>query len=97
MIIFVRVVSSGSPGVIYWIGLSDQEEEGKWKWTDGSILGNYTNWEGDNPNNLGGNQDCGHIALGTIYFGGGSVGFDGEWNDLNCYVTLGYICEKMYP
>lgn len=71
-------------------------EEGKWIWTDGSLLENYANWK-SNPNNKGGNQNCGHITKGSFwlkdkyYFNN----FDGEWNDLECHFTLGYICEEM--
>ncbi len=91
-------MSAGSFGVTYWIGLSDQVQEGKWMWTDGSLLANYTNWVNNNPNNYGGNQNCGHMSVGdftirhhTFY------GFHGEWNDLECDFELGYICEKIYP
>lgn len=33
-----------APKGTYWIGLSDQMIEGKWIWTDESLLGKYTNW-----------------------------------------------------
>ena len=80
----------------YWIGLSDQVEEGRWMWTDGSILANYTNWGKDNPNDLTGYQNCGHMLkgsfqLGVYYFSGYN---DGEWNDFDCDHLFGYICEK---
>ena len=65
-------------------------------WTDGSILANYTNWGKDNPNDLTGYQNCGHMLkgsfqLGIYYFSGYN---DGEWNDFDCDYLFGYICEK---
>ena len=73
-------------------------EEGKWKWTDGSLLEGYTPWGRDNPNDLSGNQNCGQIVKGT--FDLGSFHFtgyeDGEWNDFNCHYSIGYICEKNF-
>lgn len=88
-----------APEGTYWIGLSDQMIEGKWIWTDESLLGKYTNWGKSNPNNLGDNQDCGHILKGSFqlqshYFRGYD---DGEWNDLECSFALGYICEQLSP
>ena len=91
--------------VTYWIGLSDQEKEDEWIWTDGSLLVNYTNWGNNNPNNKNGNQNCGHIAKGsfqmTLQKGLYSwsytfSGYNGEWNDLECYAQLGYICEQFF-
>ena len=83
----------------YWIGLGDQVEEDKWIWTDGSPLGNYTNWGGSNPNNFNGNQHCGHILKGSfrLQVGYRFFGYNGEWNDLECYLQLGHICEQFSP
>ena len=88
--------------VTYWMGLSDQEKEDEWIWTDGSLLVNYTNWRGSNPNNLYGHQNCGHIVKGSFkltlkYLWSHSFsGYNGEWNDLECYAKLGYICEQFF-
>ena len=71
--------------------------EGKWIWTDESLLGKYTNCGKSNPNNFRDNQDCGHILKGSFQLQGRNFrGFDdGEWNDLECFFTLGYICEQL--
>lgn len=92
------LTSVGTPQIAYWIGLSDQREEGTWEWTDGSLLGNYTNWENNNPNNLNGNQNCAHIVQGTFNMHGFRFnGFDAGWNEFRCDFTLGYICERVSP
>ena len=85
-------LTTGLSRVTYWIGLSDQVNEGEWKWTDGSLLGGmYSNWGNRNPNNQGGNQNCAEIVKGTI---GDHHFYDAEWNDWNCAYAQGYICEK---
>ena len=96
---FVTRTILKAPTGTYWIGLSDQEIEGKWIWTDGSLLGNYTNWGKRNPNNHNSNQHCGNILKGRIQLQGHNPhGFDdGEWNDWKCSFTMGYICEQLSP
>ncbi len=75
--------------VDYWIGLTDAETEGDWKWSDGSNFTGYTNWMSGDPNNYN-NQDCVAIVKGNFY---GGVR-DGEWHDDKCSNLKGYICEK---
>jgi len=44
----------------YWIGFTDQRQEGKWEWISGEKV-TYTNWAPGEPNNFGGNEDWGHV------------------------------------
>ncbi|XP_077371345.1 macrophage mannose receptor 1-like [Festucalex cinctus] len=72
----------------FWIGLTDQIREGEWKWTDGSPYDHsLSNWNTptDEPNNNGGNENCGQMA--------GSWA-SGHWNDLTCSTKLKYICKR---
>ncbi|XP_029315360.1 CD209 antigen-like protein B [Cottoperca gobio] len=68
-----------------WIGLNDRDEEGTWKWVDGTPL-TQTNWGQSQPDNGGGymgEEDCAEIRK---YFS--------DWNDLSCEVSNPWICEK---
>uniref|UniRef100_A0AAY4ESS0 C-type lectin domain-containing protein n=1 Tax=Denticeps clupeoides TaxID=299321 RepID=A0AAY4ESS0_9TELE len=68
---------------IYWIGLNDIAEEGKWEWVDGSTYDHYLeNWRSGQPDNWDNNEDCGQVG-----------GANGQWNDENCGVRRRYICK----
>ncbi|XP_078374852.1 lactadherin-like [Oculina patagonica] len=64
----------------YWIGLTDAGMENHWKWSDGSLLGLYTNWGTNEPNNING-EDC-------VTF------FHESWYDYSCSLEIVFICEK---
>nr|XP_029135377.1 CD209 antigen-like protein C [Labrus bergylta] len=75
-----------------WIGLSDSDNEGIWKWTDGTAL-TQAYWVRGEPNNDGGNpgidEDCGHLYdLSLINIK------EENWNDDRCDATKRWICEK---
>ena len=76
--------------VDYWIGLSDADHEGVWKWVDGTELIGYKNWRSDQPNNAGSGQDCAGIRMGSHY----GKEYNAEWHDNSCQNKKGFICEK---
>ncbi|WP_397444486.1 T9SS type B sorting domain-containing protein [Polaribacter sp. R77954] len=87
-----------------WIGASDEENEGEWKWMTGPEAGitfwrgntnnttnGFSNWNVGEPNNEEGNEHYAHVT-------DPSVGSIGSWNDLpnvggtdSRYVPKGYI------
>ncbi|XP_050977581.1 CD209 antigen-like protein 2 [Labeo rohita] len=72
---YITMVTSGN---IVWIGLTDSDTEGVWKWVDGSTLTTGF-WNPVEPNNKTGNEDC-----AVSYF---------HWADYPCNFTFVWICE----
>ena len=74
-----------------WIGLTDVQKEGVWKWSDGTKSIGYSNWGLKEPNNHQDRQHCAAIVKGMM----GDEYFHAEWNDLICEKTLFYLYEKV--
>ncbi|KAG7240321.1 hypothetical protein INR49_027021 [Caranx melampygus] len=75
----------------FWIGLTDKEEEGVWKWVDGTPL-TLAYWADNEPDNGGGvsgqgKEDCAHIRGAEKR----------DWDDVSCNSFLKWICEKTGP
>ncbi|XP_073729801.1 uncharacterized protein [Misgurnus anguillicaudatus] len=65
---------------IIWIGLSDNEVEGRWKWVDNSTL-NTSFWAPGDPRNHTGNEDCVQSNSSV-------------WVTYTCDARFKWICEK---
>lgn len=66
------------------IGFHDLFREGQYITIHGQTLAKagFTRWAGGQPDNAGGNENC------------GSLHKSGGLNDINCATPFGFICEQ---
>lgn len=81
--VYSYMVSEGYESA--YLGLSDAETEGEWKWCNGEIVV-YTNWNSGQPNKENANED-----YAMFYY----KYMDGTWNDGDFGKNTGtaFICE----
>ncbi|XP_054638059.1 low affinity immunoglobulin epsilon Fc receptor-like [Dunckerocampus dactyliophorus] len=65
-----------------WIGLSDLDREGEWKWVNGDNLNFKGFWQKGQPSNTDRDEDCAEVSRA----GNG-------WNDMPCRTKLSWVCE----
>ncbi|KAI8519649.1 Fibrinogen C domain-containing protein 1 [Branchiostoma belcheri] len=70
---------------VYWIGLHDQREEGKFEWMDGSALGPYNSWALGRPFKSVDISDC------VLYCPQESQ--KDKWCDFRCKWSNYFICQ----
>jgi uncharacterized protein (TIGR03067 family) len=86
-----RMVVNREPDGV-WLGATDEVQEGRWLWSEGSPL-TYANWDNTQPNNAGPSGEHYLMLLVTIHTGKwwdqpakSGYGLPGGWK-------AGYICE----
>ncbi len=67
----------------HWLGASDLEVEGSWRWVTGESL-LWTSWGIGEPNDQDGAEDCLEINHGG----------NGLWNDISCNLSRPFVCER---
>ena len=101
--------SDGGGSEYFWLGGSDIDIEGDWRWSDqtkidASQITPYDLWgkgpgfntEYGEPDNFMGNQDC--LAMGVKFWpkkadATNYLGKPGEWNDISCENKLAFVVE----
>uniref|UniRef100_A0A665WGK6 C-type lectin domain-containing protein n=1 Tax=Echeneis naucrates TaxID=173247 RepID=A0A665WGK6_ECHNA len=77
-------IDRSKPLIGFWIGLTDLQEEGTWKWLDGTLLvEGYWNYDelGDDTK-----KNCAAVFPKENIFQ--------AWDDAACDTTMKWICEK---
>ena len=69
------------------LGLSDQGEEGNFRWLSDSSDVTYSNWGKNEPNNTGGKQDCVQLWVYRNH----------QWDDQQCSRTSNKKGRKTTP
>ncbi|KAJ8321055.1 hypothetical protein KUTeg_002642 [Tegillarca granosa] len=68
----------------YWIGASDLQHEGTFRWEGTGQKVKFNDWSSHQPDNYRGREDCAHLWKKRGY----------RWNDMPCTSKSGYICQR---
>ncbi|XP_039397305.1 C-type lectin domain family 4 member F-like isoform X2 [Mauremys reevesii] len=86
-------LSKETRGEAHWIGLTDRETEGSWRWVDGTEYRADASrgfWAENQPDNwdqgIGGREDCVHINPINRNL----------WNDVSCTEPFRWICKQAH-
>ncbi|WP_270505601.1 lectin-like protein [Eubacterium limosum] len=77
--------------ISYAMGMTDEKEEGVYKWVTGEKY-SFSNWAPSEPNNHNDNENASLIYNQSGY-GGEQIAYHGSWNDTAISTITGYICE----
>lgn len=81
-ICFISTIEKDKP--LLYIGAHDLAKPRHFVWTATGKEFDFTNWAEFEPNNYENREHCVQIGL-----------YDNStWNDVDCSLNLGYICEK---
>ncbi|XP_076000419.1 C-type mannose receptor 2 [Genypterus blacodes] len=67
----------------WWMGLHTYENDGRFRWSDHSVL-NYVSWALGRPHPLSRDRRCIHLSASKA-----------EWSDQKCRSDLPYICKRV--
>lgn len=105
----ITTAADGGGAKYFWLGGSDAQIEGSWKWADGSEINALSITTNDlwgkgqgfeaglsEPDNFMENQHC--LAMGLESWPAGATdseafGSAGQWNDISCSNKLNFVIE----
>ncbi|XP_053391635.1 perlucin-like protein [Mercenaria mercenaria] len=67
----------------YWLGMTDELTEGRWKWYGGETVGPYFDWNPGEPQDAHSGEDCA-IFHHKFHF---------RWADTSCTSSRSALCE----
>lgn len=74
-----------------WLGATDEDQEGEWKWIDGTPL-SFTAWDDGEPNNVNKKE---HYLCRSPF--GGWADTVEKWDGYSQWAVSGYICQWKAP
>ncbi|XP_036003691.1 C-type mannose receptor 2 isoform X1 [Fundulus heteroclitus] len=67
----------------WWLGLHTYENDGRFRWSDHSVL-NYVSWALGRPQAVSRDRKCIHMSASK-----------GDWADQKCHSDLPYVCKRV--